>query len=560
MGTQDNTSSYMIKNPPKIIYSVLLQCILKQRFFAYFMLFFSFHYSPLNMAVFALYRIFSLVFVYYTLSFVIAQIDITVARRKQTEEVNYEDSALSNQTRFKELFLDWWRNNSVPKPLKCNYKIRASYKNKYISRMTIPEIKSFPCRANTYSLNYTFTGSIENGYLEGKGRLLLLDEKDWIKLSKQKREDITNKNVCFTISRFVNDPDIKEIIGTFKDGYLHGIAKITFTDYSFSITTYKNGKICGYQRSFDQNEHLLDAGVYQKGLKTGHFWKNVSHHLLYQDQSMVVDDIKPTIVFPFLEDGTLGDPFAGDYFPHYGALENIHRILLTNIAPTISSDCVLHVQYRIQEKQNYTYYIDSKEKFPSYGSKNQTLLCDIIPNKSSEKLENWFTSIDTLLRPTTIPRKGLEVARVHEVLWRLKPVLEEPDNNKSTKLISDIVLNQKNKSITARILGSPAVEITFTLGSARLDSKNKLNGVNDIMIIQEHWKHIPNDITLRWAPIRIIGIFVHGELNGFTRIDTNVATQAWVTVKNGVIHGPSVIYGISHIMEPVSKTVIIFSR
>ena len=64
-----------------------------------------------------------------------------------------------------------------------------------------------------------------------------------------------------------------------------------------------------------------------------------------------------------------------------------------------------------------------------------------------------------------------------------------------------------------------------------------------------HQQYVPKDETLGWAPTRIAGHFSDGVLNGIALITTNISTDVWATVKNGVLHGPCVIYGISYILN-----------
>ena len=208
----------------------------------------------------------------------------------------------------------------------------------------------------------------------------------------------------------------------------------------------------------------------------------------------------------------------------------------------------------------YTYSLYSKSKFPLYGHQNHTPLCDIVPRNASDnapsKLFNWFRAIDEISTPKKAYNNVGDIATAPEILWQLKPTLEEPDRNKATKLIADIVINLRNKSMTARILGSPPVEITFTGAFLKIDRNNILNGINDISVVEKYRHLIPKDNTLGWSPIRIIGMFSHGDLNGLTVVETNVSTYAWMTVNHCILHGPAIIYGISHILEPVSKITI----
>ena len=86
----------------------------------------------------------------------------------------------------------------------------------------------------------------------------------------------------------------------------------------------------------------------------------------------------------------------------------------------------------------------------------------------------------------------------------------------------------------------------------KVDNNFKLHGFNKIQVALEHQIFVPGDITLRWSPITIAGHFFRGELNGVAVIHTNRSTICWVSVKNGVLHGASVILGVSYIIEPVS--------
>ena len=150
---------------------------------------------------------------------------------------------------------------------------------------------------------------------------------------------------------------------------------------------------------------------------------------------------------------------------------------------------------------------------------------------------------------------GYAVHSPLEVLWQLRPETEQLHEDMSTKLIADIHLNVEEKTMTARVLGSAPVNIIFAAGFIRLDNDLKLNGFNDIIVASEHQKFVPRDKTLGWSPTRIIGNFHHGNLNGFAFLETNVSTSVWAMVKNGIMHGPCVIWGISYIIEPVRLTI-----
>ena len=140
------------------------------------------------------------------------------------------------------------------------------------------------------------------------------------------------------------------------------------------------------------------------------------------------------------------------------------------------------------------------------------------------------------------------MSRGHEVLRQLRPELQEIDVQISSSLISDIILETKN--MTARIFGSPPLNIMFK--EIRVDENGKPNGYCHIYVVKEHIQFIPKDKTLNWTPVEFGGMFIHGNLNGIVAVQTNTSSYGWMTAKNGILHGPCAIYGIHHLLEPVS--------
>ena len=92
----------------------------------------------------------------------------------------------------------------------------------------------------------------------------------------------------------------------------------------------------------------------------------------------------------------------------------------------------------------------------------------------------------------------------------------------------------------------------------KLDKDGLPNGYNDIQIsydsyLQSDQSHlIPKDSTLNWTPSRIIGMFHHGVLNGHVFVLTNTSSYAWMTVENGVLHGPCIISKTHFTLDRVS--------
>ena len=141
-------------------------------------------------------------------------------------------------------------------------------------------------------------------------------------------------------------------------------------------------------------------------------------------------------------------------------------------------------------------------------------------------------------------------------MWYLKPLLEDIDERKSLKLISNVTFHHVNKTSTAVILGSKPLRIKFLhLGVTK---QEELDGYCDISVIPEDWWLVPRDNALQWPPYRIKGIFIRGELNGIANVGTNTMSSGWVTVKDGVLHGPVIFHGL-HPVLPV-RWGILFSK
>ena len=478
-----------------------------------------------------------------------------------SQEANGSNTNLFDHDKHKKIMgsiLRWWQYNNITKFLDCKFRQTSIYTKKEIFNMIFtPEIKSFPCTREATTPQFYFIGNIRNGYLEGKGKLLFITDKEWSKVPPSKRKEmlaLSNFHVCLKISNFQGKA-IKKIEGTFKNGALHGMAKVSYMDNTLSIGSYKYGRAHGYRREFNQKHNLVDAGGYEIGWKKGCHWTMRLGHLLYQARGMFEDDSTPTIVFPIADDGSLDDPIAGDYFEHSCSLEATHKVQLIQTFSSNSS-CLLNINYRLAEKENYTYSLCSKTKYPLLNQNEYNLLlCNINQEYKTDsvatRLENWFQSINKLLSLSATFSHSAKYSPL-EVLWKLKPDLEKLDENGAVKLISDINLNIEHNTMTARVLGSPPVKIQFASGDVKLDNNMRPNGLNDIIIASENQHLVPRDKALGWSPTRIIGHFDHGSLNGFAFLQTNLTTFVWAMTKNGILHGPCLIWRISYIIEPVS--------
>ena len=470
----------------------------------------------------------------------------------------------SSNQHVKSLIVEWWKKNNEPKPFSCDFKIKTSYKDTFLTGFVAPQIKTYPCSdPSKIHTRFYFKGdSVKNGIVDGKGKLAYIDNKQWSKLPSERKKEITEQNICL-FARDLLQRNVREIIGGFKNGLLHGTAKVSYDGDYFSIATYKKGKVHGYQRVFTPNGTLEEAGIYEKGWPTGRHWKVESSNLILYDRSMITDDLIPSLVFPISRDGNLKETMAGNYYPYSGALDNIHRVILTGIISNPSS-CVLDIKYQLLEKETYSYSMFSEKKF-SLLSNDDDSLCNIVKtdenSSPSSKLKDWLSAIESIVNPhkteynkelTSLSKIIQYHKKAHEVLWRLQPLKEEPNLDSSLKLISDVKLDVNKERMTAKILGSSILEIRPLSGEVTFDREGRPHGFNDFQVIPQHKLFVPKIKAIGWAPVRIVGFFHHGTLNGITSMTTDRNNIVWAVVRHGVLHGPTITFGINFIMEDVS--------
>ena len=74
---------------------------------------------------------------------------------------------------------------------------------------------------------------------------------------------------------FSSEGDIEAIKGEYRDGELHGRAKIYFIDETWMDGYFKDGVLHGFARYFDEKGRLTFVGNHQNGLAVGTCWRIV---------------------------------------------------------------------------------------------------------------------------------------------------------------------------------------------------------------------------------------------------------------------------------------------
>ena len=175
--------------------------------------------------------------------------------------------------------IKWWIKISEQKPLKCNvdtqylkpvHDVEANLMKDY-KNAKVPAIVVRPCeQKDTNYLEHIFKGSNKNGQFEGTGRLKISNKN----INVYPEGELQSENKTCIIKNDLDGNMIIEAVGTYKNGMLHGPAKIVFQDSSTMITSFVNGIPIGTVALNSDLKFNLKA--------TNHFLKlNVHMHMQY---------------------------------------------------------------------------------------------------------------------------------------------------------------------------------------------------------------------------------------------------------------------------------------
>ena len=97
------------------------------------------------------------------------------------------------------------------------------------------------------------------------------------------------KNENKTCIRQNSSKKIAEVVGTFKNGYLQGTAKVKFTDNTTLISHFERSNPVGKQRSWTKSDNL-DHFFYRESKSKSIAWAKLSDYLIGMNQSFIRDD------------------------------------------------------------------------------------------------------------------------------------------------------------------------------------------------------------------------------------------------------------------------------
>jgi hypothetical protein len=138
-----------------------------------------------------------------------------------------------------------------------------------------------------------------------------------------------------------------------------------------------------------------------------------------------------------------------------------------------------------------------------------------------------------------------------QILMLLKPEDSQVDQD-SQKIIDNIIFNREH--LTAKLREpSATIQATFlgkersgiSVAEASFDSEGQFHG-HAVLVFPPNDKvqfgfNFDDVIALR-------GDFVHGQLSGVVALDLQDFRTVYLTVKNGVAHGPAIIAGFVPIL------------
>ena len=321
------------------------------------------------------------------------------------------------------------------------------------------------------------------------------------------------------------------------------------------ISKFKNGYLHGYTRTWNSEGTLIKAGYYTKGIEKGSYWRVKNNHLMFSNSEVINNaaEDRISLIFPILSNGSIDDPIAGSFLPYLNVLDDVYDAELVKIE-SFEPSCMIKVHYNQTTKKNSRYLLRDKVHIP-FSLHQSFPLCKNLTDANSDRpdkqLLKFFDYVDRLIYGQNV-FTFQDYLEGYRALWHLKPLSEELNKTRATKLISNISFDETTKVFLANILGSEK-RLRIYFNEFKLNKKLELDGYCDISVIRDDRHLVSKDATLGWSPYQIRGIFKNGKMNGIAIINTNSQSIGWVTMKDDVMHGPIIFHGLMPV-NPVRYT------
>ena len=323
---------------------------------------------------------------------------------------------------------------------------------------------------------------------------------------------------------------VKDIVGTFKNGTLDGPAKITYVCGKKTIANFKNGVYYGLRRDWSSNGTLNHIAFYNQQVMSP-AWDRIGNYLIFSNVARIkfADVNNNAIDFVFNMEtaeayvGMLINPTLEEK-----VLDNIYEVELTeSISETM--DCLPIPKWEIKSKADYILLLENNKKVP------------LIPKENCPLLLTRAKDVESVFRSWLSSRSEFGFLN----LWKMKPEATSPQRSLvKIPFISDIkMIDYDNQVFNLTIFnGKPA---KFVMHKGGIHKNLNLHGTCHLVTSKTQAKLVGTHPMLNWTPFEIKGKFIHGNLEGRVRILTTNNNVIFASFKNGVMHGPVFAYGLS---------------
>ena len=333
---------------------------------------------------------------------------------------------------------------------------------------------------------------------------------------------------------------VKEVVGTFKDGTLEGVAKITHLDSHKIIASFKNGIYYGHRRDWNSNGTLVQVTYYNQ-FHMSPSWNRYGNYLVFSDTTKIKFEDGNENDVDFVFDistskgyvGTLKNPIQDER-----VLLDVHEVELVEDSINTKS-CLPRPDLKIKSKADYILLL-------KYGKKielGQQKTCSSAFTGKNKDVESIFYSWYD--RRYMLPEDKFGFLN----LWKVKQEPSPVDLDEvKVPFISDIQLVDFDYQIFNLTLfnGQPS---GFRMLEGSVDQNLKLHGNCILVSLDIESGLVGTHPMLHWTPIEISGKFFHGIIEGLVRITTTNNNIIFATFKDGVMHGPVFSYGLSIILK-----------
>lgn len=328
---------------------------------------------------------------------------------------------------------------------------------------------------------------------------------------------------------------VKDIVGSFTNGTLDGPAKITYVSGKKTIANFKNGVYYGLRRDWSSDGTLNHVAFYNQYIMSP-AWNLIGSYLIFSNAARIkFDDVsKNDIDFVLNMDtaeayvGTLINPTLEDT-----VLDNLYEVELTESEPE-TMDCLPIPKWEIKSKADYLLLLESKKKVPLIPKDNCPFL--LANTKGIVTVFQFWKALRSEANENDFGFLNL---------WKMKPEPSSPQRSLvKIPFISDInMVDYENQVFNLTIFNGKPAKFRMLVGG--IDKNLNLHGTCHLATSKNQAKLVGTHPMLDWTPFEIKGKFIHGNLEGHVRIVTTNHNVIFATFKNGIMHGPVFVYGLS---------------